>query len=196
MTKIYERTYYPHLKRKVKFEDKNKTLNALLVDNKNKLQDTEYIKLNLSTQCFSNFNLNSAFFLNTNLENSTFVKAKLDYSRFQNCNLENAIFKEASLRGVEIINCDIYRTQFSLFSLYNISYYCNKENTKLEDIELSNINIKIGCQHKTIKQWDYFFSNECLTTYETPRHTTEFKRIKAHYKAFKAYLEEMYSEGV
>ena len=46
--------------------------------------------------------------------------------------------------------------------------------------------IHIGCEKRTIEEWDIFFaSDEVLTT---QRDTKEFKQIQAVYEAYKAYL--------
>jgi len=54
---------------------------------------------------------------------------------------------------------------------------------------LDNGNIKIGCKEKSIKEWDKWFKGK--EEFSTPRGTLEFKMIFAHYKAMKAYVEEM-----
>ena len=49
--------------------------------------------------------------------------------------------------------------------------------------------ISIGCQTKTREEWDAWFAGDEIFT--TPRGTEEFKLIKANYKAFIAYAEEL-----
>jgi hypothetical protein len=46
--------------------------------------------------------------------------------------------------------------------------------------------IQIGCEKRTIKQWDLFFASDQKLT--TERGTEEFKQIQAVYNACKAYL--------
>jgi hypothetical protein len=49
--------------------------------------------------------------------------------------------------------------------------------------------IHIGCEKRTIEDWDKFFkSNETLST---ERNTPEFKQIEAVYLAYKAYLTHL-----
>jgi hypothetical protein len=49
--------------------------------------------------------------------------------------------------------------------------------------------IHIGCEKRTIKEWDAFFaSNDEI---ETPRNTYKFKQIQAVYNAYKAYLQTL-----
>ena len=49
--------------------------------------------------------------------------------------------------------------------------------------------IKIGCEVKTIEEWESFFAS--TETKTTPRGTIAFKKIQASFKAAKAYLEYM-----
>jgi hypothetical protein len=46
--------------------------------------------------------------------------------------------------------------------------------------------IHIGCEKRTIEQWDEFFASDKTLT--TKRGTQEFKQIHAVYEAYKAYL--------
>ena len=49
--------------------------------------------------------------------------------------------------------------------------------------------IQIGCEKRTIDEWDKFFaSKEVLST---KRNTEEFKQIEAIYNACKAYLKTL-----
>jgi hypothetical protein len=46
--------------------------------------------------------------------------------------------------------------------------------------------IHIGCEKRTIEEWDLFFSSNDIIT--TQRDTKEFKQIQAIFEAYKAYL--------
>ena len=49
--------------------------------------------------------------------------------------------------------------------------------------------IHIGCEKRSIEEWDAFFaSSEVITT---ERGTDEFKQIEAVYNAYKAYLQTL-----
>ena len=67
----------------------------------------------------------------------------------------------------------------------------NKETAYLPlfckwDFSILGDKIQIGCEKRTIENWDLFFaSNEELST---KRGTEEFKQIQAVYNACKAYL--------
>jgi hypothetical protein len=47
--------------------------------------------------------------------------------------------------------------------------------------------IKIGCEEKTIEEWDAWFAGS--ETFSTPRNTVAFQKIQASYEATKAYLK-------
>jgi len=49
--------------------------------------------------------------------------------------------------------------------------------------------IQIGCEKRTIKEWDLFFESE--ETLSTQRGTDDFKQIEAIYLACKAYLTKL-----
>lgn len=51
--------------------------------------------------------------------------------------------------------------------------------------------IQIGCEKKTIEEWDDFFASDEVI--ETERNTPEFKQIQAVYNAYKAYLTTLNS---
>ena len=46
--------------------------------------------------------------------------------------------------------------------------------------------IHIGCEKRSIEDWDKFFASDEVIT--TERNTSEFKQIQAVYEAYKAYL--------
>lgn len=49
--------------------------------------------------------------------------------------------------------------------------------------------ISIGCETRTIEEWDEFFSESCTEQLSTPRDSVSFKKIRASYEATKAYLK-------
>jgi hypothetical protein len=46
--------------------------------------------------------------------------------------------------------------------------------------------IHIGCEKRSIEDWDKFFASDEVIT--TQRNTDEFKQIEAVYNAYKAYI--------
>jgi hypothetical protein len=49
--------------------------------------------------------------------------------------------------------------------------------------------IHIGCEKRTIEDWDIFFASDDVIS--TPRNTPKFKQIEAVYNAYKAYLQTL-----
>ena len=49
--------------------------------------------------------------------------------------------------------------------------------------------IHIGCERRTIKEWDLFFNSTDII--ETKRDTQEFKKIEAVYNGLKAYYQTL-----
>jgi len=49
--------------------------------------------------------------------------------------------------------------------------------------------IQIGCESRTIKEWDKFFKSD--EELETKRYSEDFKRIEAVYKGLKAYYKHL-----
>jgi hypothetical protein len=53
-----------------------------------------------------------------------------------------------------------------------------------------DLSVSIGCKTMTIEDWVEWFENS-TEEFETPRNTPEFKMIRAHFYAVKAYVEAM-----
>jgi hypothetical protein len=47
--------------------------------------------------------------------------------------------------------------------------------------------IQIGCEEKTIEEWEKFFNSDKVLS--TERNTFEFKQIQAVFEAYKVYLK-------
>ena len=88
----------------------------------------------------------------------------------------------ANLFNADLSNAKLSNAKLSIFSKWAITYYKNPEN---------KIIVKIGCKEKTIKDWDFFFSDKCTEKFDTERNTIEFLRIKAEYKAVRTYLKTL-----
>lgn len=91
----------------------------------------------------------------------------------------NANLRYANLEYANLENANLYNAQ-------KIPMLCKCSH----GITNGNL-IHIGCERRTIKEWDLFFkSDERLTT---ERNTPEFKQIEAVYLAYKAYLTHLQS---
>jgi hypothetical protein len=97
---------------------------------------------------------------NSNLENANLENANLGYANLENVNLENAKNLDKTIK---------------------LPMYCKWTH----GITNGNL-IHIGCEKRTIEEWDSFFnSDEKLST---ERGTQEFKQIQAVFEAYKGYL--------
>lgn len=83
--------------------------------------------------------------------------------------LERAVKENANLRNANLENS------------IKMPIYCKWSH----GITNENL-IHIGCEKRTIEEWDVFFASK--ETLSTPRNTSEFKQIEAVYLAYKAYL--------
>lgn len=84
----------------------------------------------------------------------------------------------ADLTGADLTGSDL--TGADLTGVIKIPMHCKWSHGITDNM------IHIGCEKRTIEDWDKFFaSNEVI---ETERGTPEFKQIEAVYNAYKAYI--------
>jgi len=103
--------------------------------------------------------------------------ADLRRADLSNANLSGADLSGADLRRADLRRADLRRAE-NIETAY-LPIFC-----KWTPCIIGN-KIKIGCEEKTIEEWDSFFaSNE---TFETSRDSEQFKQIEAVYLAYKAY---------
>jgi hypothetical protein len=120
-------------------------------------------------------------------------KADLSLADLSSANLRSANLSSANLRWADLSLADLSWADLSSADLRsaNLSSAKNKETAYLPlfckwSFSILGDKIQIGCEKRTIEQWDLFFaSDEKLTT---ERGTEEFKQIQAVYNACKAYL--------
>jgi len=119
-------------------------------------------------------------------------------------NLSGADLRNADLRDANLSGADLYGANLSGANLSG----ANLSGADLRDANLSGANLRdairvpmyckwthgitdnnlihIGCEKRTIEEWDEFFASDKTLT--TKRGTQEFKQIHAVYEAYKAYL--------
>ena len=107
--------------------------------------------------------------------------------------VEKAVKEKVSLAYANLRSANLYSADLSLANLYsaNLSLAENKENAYLPlyckwNYSILGDKIQIGCEGRTIEQWDLFFASEEVLS--TQRNTDDFKQIQAVYEACKAYL--------
>jgi hypothetical protein len=114
--------------------------------------------------------------------------ADLSSANLRSADLSSADLSLANLYSADLSSANLRSADLSSANLYSAK---NKETAYLPlfckwSFSILGDKIQIGCEKRTIEQWDLFFaSDEKLTT---ERGTEEFKQIQAVYNACKAYL--------
>lgn len=124
---------------------------------------------------------------------SIFGKVLFEYESengtLRGANLRNANLMEANLWNADLRNADLGNADLKGVKNKDTAYlpiYAKRSLTIHGD------KIRIGCKEKTIAEWDVWFAG--IEEFETKRGTEEFKRIQAHYEAYKAYYHFMKGE--
>ena len=122
---------------------------------------------------------------NADLWNANLRDANLRNANLRNADLRDADLRDADLRDADLRNADLrdanLRDADNIEKAKGVPMYCKWSH----GITNNNL-IHIGCEKRTIEEWDDFFeSTEVLTT---DRDTPEFRQIQAVYEGYKAYL--------
>jgi uncharacterized protein YjbI with pentapeptide repeats len=158
---------------------------------------------NEETRCFDCANLRNADLSNANLWNADLSNANLSNADLRYANLSNA-----DLRYANLSNADLWNANLSNANLWNANLWnANLSNANLWNAKNLNETIRlpmfcrwshgitngnlihIGCEKRTIKDWDAFFKSDEVIS--TERNTDDFKHIEAIFKAYKAYLTHL-----
>jgi hypothetical protein len=143
---------------------------------------------NLSNANLSNADLRNANLWNANLSNANLSNADLRNANLWNANLSNANLWNADLRNANLWNADLSNADLSnaknLNETIRLPMFCRWSH----GITNGNL-IHIGCEKRTIKDWDAFFKSDEVIS--TERNTDDFKHIEAIFKAYKAYLTHL-----
>jgi hypothetical protein len=194
----------------IKIQIKNRFTGSIIFESKKENNTVskavkDYIEQEIS-KGLSYADLSNADLSNADLRNTDLSSADLSYANLSNADLRNTDLSYADLSNADLRNTDLRNTDLSYADLS----YANLRNTDLSSADLSNAKntensnlpifckwshsnrgglIQIGCETKTIKEWNKFFaSNEVI---ETERSTKEFKRIEAVFRAYEAYINHL-----
>jgi uncharacterized protein YjbI with pentapeptide repeats len=138
-------------------------------------------------------------------------RAFLRYADLRYADLSYAFLSDADLRGADLRGADLRRANLSGADLRR----ANLSGADLSGAELSGAKgldatikmpmyckwshgitkgnlIHIGCEKRTIEEWDVFFASDKVLS--TERNTDEFRQIEAVYNAYKAYLTTLNSK--
>jgi hypothetical protein len=144
------------------------------------LRDSDLSNSNLSNSDLSNSNLRGSDLSYSNLSGSDLRDSDLSYSNLSYSNLSNSNLRGSDLRDSNLSGSDL-RDSKNLDKTIKLPMHCKWSH----GITNGNL-IHIGCEKRTIEEWDLFFnSDEKLST---ERCTQEFKQIQAVFEAYKAYL--------
>ena len=133
-----------------------------------------------------NSSLENACLIGACLKNSYLRYSDLRYSDLRNVDLRNSDLRfaklyRADLSGVNLIGTDL--NAVNLKDAIRVPIYCEWP------FGITENKIHIGCEKRTIEEWDLFFASEDVI--ETKRGTKEFKQIEAVYNACKSYMQTL-----
>ncbi len=139
-------------------------------------------------------NLDSADLRSADLRLANLESADLRLANLRSANLESADLRLADLRSANLYSANLRSANLysanlesaNLESAYKVPIYC-KWSTGITNGNL----IHIGCEKRTIEEWDAFFASD--KELSTKRNTPEFKQIEAVYLAYKSYLTHLQS---
>ena len=158
----------------------------------------------------SNADLRNADLRNADLSDANLSDANLSDANLSDANLRNADLSDANLSDANLRNANLWNADLSDANLWNANlsdanlWNANLRNADLSDAQnpsnakcvpmyckwshgITNNNlIHIGCEKRTIEEWDIFFSSD--EEFTTKRDTKEFRQIQAVYEGYKAYL--------
>ena len=129
-------------------------------------------------------NLRSADLESANLRLANLRLANLRSANLESANLRSANLRSANLRLANLESADLYSAD--LYLANKVPIYCKWGH----GITNGNL-IHIGCEKRTIEEWDEFFASD--KELSTKRNTPEFKQIEAVYLAYKSYLTHLQS---
>jgi len=137
--------------------------------------------------------LSSANLRSADLRSADLRLADLSSADLRSADLRLADLRLADLRSANLSSADLSSADLRSADLRsaNLRSAANKETVNMPlfckwDYSILGDKIQIGCEIRTIEEWDKFFASKKVLS--TKRNTEEFKQIEAIYNACKAYL--------
>jgi hypothetical protein len=150
------------------------------------LSDADLRGANLRGADLRGADLRDAFLSDADLSHADLSHADLSDANLRGADLSGANLSGADLRGADLSGAYLSHAK-GLDATIKMPMYCKWTH----GITNGNL-IHIGCEKRTIEEWDVFFaSNKVLST---ERNTDEFRQIEAVYNAYKAYLTTLNSK--
>jgi hypothetical protein len=135
--------------------------------------------------------LSDADLRGADLRGADLRRANLSGADLRRANLSGADLSGAELRRANLSGADLSGAELSgakgLDATIKMPMYCKWSH----GITKGNL-IHIGCEKRTIEEWDVFFASDKVLS--TERNTDEFRQIEAVYNAYKAYLTTLNSK--
>ena len=149
------------------------------------------VRANLEGANLDGANLDGANLEGANLDGANLVRANLVRANLDGANLDGANLDGANLVRANLVRANLYGANLEGANLdgANLPIWCKWSVSWSESGEDKTITVKIECKVKKPSEWDLWF--ESFEEFETNRDTEDFKRIRANYKAVRAYLIEM-----
>jgi len=135
---------------------------------------------NLYNANLYNANLYNANLRNADLENADLRNADLENADLRNADLRNANLYNADLRNANLRNADLEKIIIQLPNICKWYVIYNEYNDK---------SLMIGCESKTIKEWDKLFKSKIKEYEGIKRDSKEHKLIYLAFKTIKEYLK-------
>ncbi|MCO7317761.1 pentapeptide repeat-containing protein [Riemerella anatipestifer] len=131
-----------------------------------------------------------------NLEGTDLIGTDLRYANLEGTNLRNTNLIGTNLGGANLRNTDLRKANLIGTNLGGADLGgANLRNASLPiyckwSVVFNSKKIKIGCEEKTVDEWEEWFNNSNEKFY-TPRDTEDFARINAMFNACRAYITTM-----
>ena len=172
------------------YESENNTIKNTLMEAVKK--NTNLRNANLSDANLRNADLSDANLRNANLRNADLSNADLSDTNLWNANLRNANLRNANLSDADLWNANLRNANLRNANLSDAKNLNEANKVPMFckwDFGFKGELLQIGCESKTIKDWDKFFKSKEII--ETERDTKEFKQIEAVYKGMKSYYKHL-----
>ena len=143
------------------------------------LPDKWHWRINLSSADLYGANLRGANLHDANLSDANLSSADLygAYLRgadLSGANLRDAYLSGAYLRDTNLSGANLSGANLPVYQKWFVTWQTNGI-------------IKIGCEEKTVAEWDIWFASDEI--FETERDTADFERIEAAYQHAKRMVE-------
>ena len=139
------------------------------------LQGANLQRADLQRADLQGADLQGANLQGANLQGADLQGANLQGANLQGADLQGADLQGANLQGADLRGADLRGADLPIFCKWSHS--------------IKDGLIRIGCETKSISDWDAFFDS--AEQFDTPRDTPEFEQIRAVYLAYRAYLSHL-----